>query len=176
MTTQTTKINKLVAIYARVSTGRQENEQTVQNQLMVLHEYVEKNKYTIVSEYVDEGWSGDILARPELDRLRVDAKNKMWEAVLVYDPDRIARRYSYQELIMDELKEAGMEIIFITTAAPKNSEDKILYGVRGLFAEYERAKIAERFRLGKLRKVRNGHVLVSEAPYGYTYVPRKNKQ
>ncbi|MDP2736571.1 MAG: recombinase family protein [bacterium] len=176
MTNQTPKINKLVAIYARVSTGRQENEQTVQNQLMVLHDHVEKNDYTIVSEYVDEGWSGDILARPQLDRLRVDAKNKMWEAVLVYDPDRIARRYSYQELIMDELKEAGMEMIFITTAAPKNSEDKILYGVRGLFAEYERAKIAERFRLGKLRKVRNGHVLVSEAPYGYTYVPRKSKQ
>ncbi len=170
------KIIKLVAIYARVSTDRQENEKTVKNQLMVLHEYVEKNEYTVASEYIDEGWSGDILARPELDRLRMDAKNKMWDAVLVYDPDRIARRYSYQELIMDELKELGIEIIFITTASPKNSEEKILHGVKGLFAEYERAKIAERFRLGKLRKVREGHILVSEAPYGYTYVPRKDLQ
>jgi len=176
MTTQTTKINKLVAIYARVSTERQENEQTVQNQLMVLREYIKKNGYTIASEYVDEGWSGDILARPELDRLRVDAKNKIWEAVLVYDPDRIARRYSYQELIMDELRELNIEIIFITTAAPKNSEEKILHGVRGLFAEYERAKIAERFRLGKLRKVREGHILTSKSPFGYTYVPRKDKE
>ena len=174
MNNETTKITKLIAIYARVSTDRQENEKTVENQLMVLREYVEKNSYTIASEYIDEGWSGDILARPELDRLRMDAKNKMWDAVLVYDPDRIARRYSYQELIMDELKELGIEIIFITTASPKNSEEKILHGVKGLFAEYERAKIAERFRLGKLHKVKDGHVLVSEAPYGYNYVPRKD--
>ncbi len=173
MNTEITKITKLIAVYARVSTDRQENEKTVENQLMVLREYVEKNSYNIASEYVDEGWSGDILARPELDRLRMDAKNKMWDAVLVYDPDRIARRYSYQELIMDELKELGMEIIFITTASPKNSEEKILHGVKGLFAEYERAKIAERFRLGKLHKVKSGHVLVSQAPYGYNYVPRK---
>ena len=93
MNNETTKITKLIAIYARVSTDRQENEKTVENQLMVLREYVEKNSYTIASEYIDEGWSGDILARPELDRLRMDAKNKMWDAVLVYDPDRIARRY-----------------------------------------------------------------------------------
>src|SRR3989339_598498 len=77
---------------------------------------------------------------------------------------------------MDELKEIGIEIIFITTPSPKNSEEKILHGVKGLFAEYERAKIAERFRLGKLRKVREGHVLVSGAPYGYNYVPRKDMQ
>src|SRR5882757_3228243 len=71
------------------------------------------------------------------------------------------------------LREAAIEIIFVTVSAPKNSEEKILHGVRGLFAEYERAKIAERFRLGKLRKVREGHVLVSEAPYGYTYKPKQ---
>ena len=73
---------------------------------------------------------------------------------------------------MDELKEAGIEVIFVTISAPKNSEDKILHGVRGLFAEYERAKIAERFRLGKLRKIKNGELLVSEPLYGYKYIPR----
>ncbi|MDP2927157.1 MAG: recombinase family protein, partial [bacterium] len=89
---------------------------------------------------------------------------------LIYDPDRLARRYSYQELVMDELREAGIEVLFVTTSTPKNEEDKILYGVKGLFAQYERAKISERFRLGKLRKVREGHLLVSEALYGYTYI------
>jgi site-specific DNA recombinase len=100
----------------------------------------------------------------------MDAKQKIWEAVLIYDPDRLARRYSYQELIMDELKEAGIEVIFVTTPAPKDYQDKILHGVKGLFAEYERARISERFRLGKLRKVREGHLLVSEALYGYDYI------
>jgi len=95
--------------------------------------------------------------------------------LLVYDPDRIARRYSYQELIMDELREAGVEIKFITIATPKNSEEKILHGVRGLFAEYERAKITERFRLGKLRKAKDGNVVTSEAPFGYTYILKVDK-
>ncbi len=77
---------------------------------------------------------------------------------------------------MDELREAGVELIFVTMPAPKNSEEKILYGVRGLFAEYERAKIAERFRLGKLRKVKEGHILVSEPLYGYRYIPKEDRK
>ncbi len=165
---------KLIATYARVSTSNQEEQQTIKTQLLSLKEYSEKNEYTIVEEYIDNGWSGDMLARPSLDQLRQDAKQKKWEAVLIYDPDRLARRYSYQELVMDELKEAGIEVIFITIDAPKNSEDKILHGVRGLFAEYERAKISERFRLGKIRKVKEGHLLVSEALYGYVYIPKKD--
>ena len=165
---------KLIATYSRVSTATQEEQQTIKTQLNTLKDFSEKNNYHIVKEYIDDGWSGDILARPALDRLRQDAKSKMWEAILIYDPDRLARRYSYQELIMDELKEAGIEIIFVTISAPQNSEDKILYGVRGLFAEYERAKISERFRLGKVRKVKEGHILLSTAPYGYDYIPRKD--
>jgi site-specific DNA recombinase len=168
---------KLIATYSRVSENPDEEERTIKNQLMTFAEQAEKNNWQIVQEYKDDDWSGDILERPSLDRLRLDAKNKnrAWEAVLIYDPDRLARRYSYQELVMDELREAGVEIMFVTVSAPKNSEDKILHGVRGLFAEYERAKITERFRLGKLRKVKEGHVLTTEAPYGYRYI-RNNKE
>lgn len=170
-----TKAPKLIATYYRVSTSTQEDNQTIQTQVSTLKDFAEKNQLRIVQEYKDDGWSGDTLARPALDQLRVDAKKKMWEAVLVYDPDRIARRYSYQELVMDELREAGIEIIFVTTPAPKNSEDKILHGVKGLFAEYERAKITERFRMGKIRKVKEGHILTTEALYGYNYIPKKDK-
>ncbi len=173
----TDKQFKLIATYARVSKNQDEQEQTIKNQSMVFTELAGKNNWQIVEEYKDDDWSGDILERPALDRLRLDAKNKnrAWEAVLIYDPDRLARRYSYQELVMDELREAGVEVMFVTVSAPKNSEDKILHGVRGLFAEYERAKIAERFRLGKLRKVKEGHILTTEAPYGYRYI-RNNKE
>ncbi len=164
---------KLIAIYARVSTARQEEDGTIETQLSVLRDYAQQHGYTIVKTYIDDGWSGDILARPALDALRQDVKARIWQAILIYDPDRLARRYSYQELVMDELREAGVEVMFITVPAPKNSEEKILHGVRGLFAEYERAKIAERFRLGKLRKVKEGHVLTSEAPYGYRYIPKQ---
>lgn len=163
----------LAAIYGRVSTVRQEEEGTIETQLSVLREFAHRHGHAIVKEYIDDGWSGDILARPALDALRQDVKARIWQAVLIYDPDRLARRYSYQELVMDELRDAGIEVIFMTVPAPKNSEEKILHGVRGLFAEYERAKIAERFRLGKLRKVKEGHVLASQAPYGYRYVPKQ---
>jgi site-specific DNA recombinase len=170
MTTEIKNPTKLIAIYARVSTARQEEEETIKTQLSAVREFAKKNSYTVIQEYIDDGWSGDILARPQLDQLRQDVKKKIWEGVLIYDPDRLARRYSYQELVMDELREAGIEVLFVTTPAPKTGEEKILHGVKGLFAEYERAKISERFRLGKLRKVKEGNVINSEAPYGYTRI------
>ena len=145
------KLNKPIAVYARVSSSNQENEGTIETQLSAIHDYAEKNDYSIIQKYLDNGWSGDNIIRPELDRLRVDAKKRIWNTVLIYDPDRLARRYSYQELILDELREGGITVLFVTTPPPTNSIEKILYGVQGLFAEYERAKIAERFRLGKIR-------------------------
>ncbi len=163
---------KLLACYGRVSTSTQENEGTIETQLSAVKDFADKNNYTIVKQYLDNGWSGDSLIRPALDELRVDARKGLWEGVIIYDPDRLARRYSYQELVMDELREAGIEVIFVTTPAPKNEEDKILYGVKGLFAQYERTKIAERFRLGKLRKAKEGHIITTEGLYGYNFITR----
>ena len=111
---------KLIATYQRVSTSAQEEQQTIQTQILTLKEFAKKNNYRIAQEYIDDGWSGDTLIRPALDELRQDAKKKIWDAVLIYDPDRLARRYSYQELVMDELREAGIEVIFVTVSAPKN--------------------------------------------------------
>lgn len=176
MTNGPEKEIKLIAVYGRVSTSNQENEGTIETQLSAVKDFAKKNNYTIVQQYLDNGWSGDNIVRPELDQLRIDAKKKVWEAVLMYDPDRLARRYSYQELVMDELREAGIEVLFVTTSTPKNEEDKILYGVKGLFAQYERAKISERFRLGKLRKVKEGHLLVSRPLYGYSYIKKEEGQ
>ncbi len=170
------KQNRLVSVYGRVSSSNQENEGTIETQLSAVNRLINEKGYIVTKKYIDEGWSGDSIVRPNLDQLRMDAKKKIFDAVVIYDPDRLARRYSYQELIMDELREAGIEVIFVTVTAPKNSEDKILYGVRGLFAEYERAKIAERFRIGKVRKATEGHVITTEAPYGYTFIVKKGKR
>src|SRR3989338_4700567 len=94
----TEPIKKLIATYARVSTANQEEDQTIKNQLLTMREFAEKNGYKIVKEYTDDAWSGDVLDRPALDELRLNAKEKAraWEAILIYDPDRLARRYSYQ--------------------------------------------------------------------------------
>lgn len=166
---------KLVASYYRVSTSNQENEGTIETQISAVRDFAEKNGHTIIKEYTDNGWSGDSIVRPDLDQLRMDAKKKIWQAVIFYDPDRLARRYSFQELVMDELREAGIEVIFVTTKAPMNDEDRIMYGMRGLFSQYERMKIAERFRLGKVRKAKENHIVASEAPYGYTFIKKTGK-
>lgn len=163
----------LIAIYARVSSERQEKEETIQTQIMAIEEFAKEKGHTIVARYLDDGWSGTILARPALDDLRLDARKKLWEGVLMYDPDRLARKYSYQELVSDELIELGLKVLYVTTPPPEDDSDKLLYGVKGLFAEYERARIAERFRLGKLRKAREGNVVTSQGPYGYDYIPKQ---
>lgn len=160
---------KLIAVYGRVSTSAQEIQETIEAQLLEVRKFADEHGYTIVKEYLDNGWSGDILARPALDELRLDAKKHIWEAVLIYDPDRLGRRYFYQELVMDELKQLGIETLFVTVPPVKDLNDRMMGGMRGLFAEYERAKISERFRIGKVNRVNMGYILLSEAPYGYTY-------
>lgn len=169
------KENKLAVVYGRVSTSNQENEGTIETQLLAINELAKEKGLTVVRQYLDEGWSGDNVERPQLDQLRMDAKKKNWEVVLIYDPDRLSRRYSHQAWLMDELQEAGIEVIFVTTPAPKDQQDKLFHGVKGLFAEYELFRISQRFRLGKLRKAKEGHVLTTEAPYGYLYI-RNNKE
>lgn len=170
MTEETQNPTKLIAIYARVSTSNQENEGTIETQLLALREFTQKNGYTIAQEYLDNGWSGDILARPSLDQLRMDAKKKIWEAVLIYDPDRLARRAAWQEVVTEELKELEVEVLYVTIPKAKTDEEIFMYKMRGVFSEYERMKIKERFRLGKLRKAKEGHILTTEPLYGYNYI------
>jgi site-specific DNA recombinase len=169
------KTIRMVAVYARVSTGNQENERTIETQLSAINTLIAEKGYTLVQKYADEGWSGDALRRPALDQLRMDAKKKQWDAVVIYDPDRLARRGAWQEVVVEELKELGIEVIYVTVPTPKSDEDIIMYKMRGVFAEYERMKIQERFRLGKVRKAKEGHILVTEAPYGYTFIKKRGK-
>jgi site-specific DNA recombinase len=166
---------KRVAIYARVSTARQEDEKTIETQLSAVREYITKEGWGITDTYKDEGWSGTILERPELDRLREDARRRMFDAVVLYDPDRLARVYWMQAMVIDELSRVKVQTLFVTVPPPKNDEDNLMQVIRGGFAMYERTKISERFRLGKLRKVKEGHVMASEAPFGYTLIRKKGR-
>jgi len=162
-----------VAIYARVSSEKQEKQETVQSQIACLRDFAVKKGYVIVNEYVDEGYSGEMLARPALDKLRDDASAKLFDSVLVYSPDRLSRKYVYQGLIRIELKKYDIEIIFINNPESNDKpETELLVGVQGLIGEYERAQIIERTRRGKLFKARKGILITSIGPYGYRYVKK----
>lgn len=163
---------KRIAAYCRVSTDRQKDEGTIEEQYPPIEEWASKNNYTIVSWYKDDGWSGELLARPDLDRLRDDANKKLWEAVVFIDRDRLARKLSLQELIIDELRDKNIEIFFLNEPLADNPEGRIMQQIKGVFAEYERAKITERMRRGKIHKAKSGKIVGNVAPYGYTYIKK----
>ena len=96
------------------------------------------------------------------------------DVLYVHSPDRLARRYAYQVLLIDELKKAGVDVIFLNRSISDSPEDELLLQMQGMIAEYERAKILERSRRGKRHAARRGSVnVLSGAPYGYRYVSLK---
>jgi site-specific DNA recombinase len=162
------------AIYARVSTERQAERGTIGSQVEALRARVAAAGDEPAGEYCDDGCSGARLDRPGLDALRDAAEAGLFEVVWCLSPDRLARSYAYQVLVLDELARFGVRVAF--TDAPGLDQDdpqaKLLTQVQGVIAEYERAKIAERYRRGKLFRARAGEVISWKAPYGYRRIPR----
>jgi site-specific DNA recombinase len=166
---------KRVALYARVSSDRQEREETIDSQLAQLRSLAEQKQAVVLDRhvYLDDGYSGDLLARPGLDRLRDDAHDGLFDLVLVHCPDRLARRYAYQVVVGEELLKSGCELDFVNRAIAQTPEDQMLLAMQGVIAEYERAKIMERTRRGRLYKLRAGVLVISQAPIGYRWIPRQ---
>jgi site-specific DNA recombinase len=161
------------AIYARVSTEAQEARGTVSSQLATLTERVAAEGHDLVVSFCDQGYSGARLDRPGLDALRDQAEAGVFEVVWCLSPDRLARSYAYQVLVIDELARHDVRVIFADAPAiDDDPQARLLTQVQGVIAEYERAKIAERNRRGKLWRARAGEVITWKAPYGYRRIPR----
>ena len=162
-----------VALYARVSTESQQARGTIGSQLAVLRERVGAEGDEVIAEFCDDGHSGARLDRPGLDALRDAAQAGLIERVWCLSPDRLARVYAYQVIVLDELARHGVKVRFTDT--PPLDDDpqaRLLTQVQGVIAEYERAKIAERYRRGKLFRSRAGEVITWRVPYGYRRLPR----
>ncbi len=168
---------RAAAIYARVSTERQDLAQTIDSQLAILRAWVRERGYPLADEHVycDRGYSGARLDRPALDRLRDEAQAGAFDVVAVLTPDRLARKYAYQALVLEELRRAGCEVVFVQRPISDDPNDQLLLQIQAAVAEYERAVLGERFRRGKLQRARAGQVLSHAAPYGYRYVPRREQ-
>src|SRR5437867_335579 len=162
-----------VAVYARVSSDRQARDQTIASQLAALRQRVGEDGcvWNDALCFVDDGFTGSILLRPALERLRDAAASGLCERLYVHCPDRLARRQAHQALLVDELRRAGVDVVFLNRAIGVSPEDELLLQVQGIIAEYERAKIQERSRRGKRHSAQRGAVSVfSVAPYGYLYI------
>jgi len=169
---------KTAAIYARVSSEQQKEEHTIASQTAALREFARSEGYSVPDEWVfqDEGYSGASLVRPGLEKVRDLAAEGQIQAMLVLAPDRLARKYAYQVLLIEELARHGVETVFLKAPQSDTPEDQLLLQFQGMIAEYERAQILERSRRGKRHRAQQGEVgVLSGAPYGYRYV-RKSEE
>ena len=166
------------AIYARVSSARQKKDQTIGSQTAALREHAAQSRLDVPAEWVfeDEGHSGATLVRPGLEALRDLAAQGCVDVVLCYSPDRLARKFAYQALLIEEFTRAGVRVEFVRNGTRGDTpEDQLLVQFQGMFAEYEKAQLMERYRRGKAHRARTGSVnVLGGAPFGYRYL-RKNE-
>jgi site-specific DNA recombinase len=164
------------ALYARVSGDQQVEDDTIASQLDLLDRGLLRDGATVPPElrFLDDGYTGETLLRPGLERLRDTAAAGAIDRLYVENPDRLARDYPYQMVLVDELRHHGVEIVFLNRKIDETPEGRLLLQVQGMIAEYERAKIRERCRRGRLFAARSGRVsALGHAPYGYRYVTKQ---
>jgi site-specific DNA recombinase len=167
------------ALFARVSTRRQEQEATIESQLDQLLSYAQQQEYEIPADlkFIDQAVSGQRLARPGLDRLRDAAAVGAFTTLLCLSPDRLARNLGAQQVVLDELRTAAVTVIFLDQPSLGDSpQAQLMLNIQGAFAEYERVLISERMRRGRLYHLRHGQAVPYPAPYGYHYQPTQGQQ
>ena len=125
--------------------------------------------------FEDDGHSGATLVRPALEALRDLVAGVGVDVVLCYSPDRLARKFAYQALLIEEFSRAGTRVEFVKGPRGDSPEDQLLVQFQGMFAEYEKAQILERYRRGKAHRARAGSVnVLSGAPFGYRYLRKSD--
>ena len=163
-----------VAIYARVSTLRQAQAQTIEQQLERLVAYVNQQGWALPEENIfrDDGFSGAALNRPGLDRLRDRVTAGEIDCVVMTAPDRLARNYVHQMLLLEQLEKYACRVEFLDRPMSQDPHDQLVLQIRGAVAEYERTLIADRMRRGRQAKYRAGILLPwSRTPYGFQVDP-----
>ena len=166
-----------VAYYARVSTNQQQHEGTIESQRGVLKHHIQQQNWVLLPEheYSDDGISGARLDRPALDRLRDAARRGEFDAVVIVSPDRLARNYAHQWLLIEEFTKMHTQVIFLHNPFGDSPQGKLLTQMQGMIAEYERAQITERTRRGRLEKARRGEFMPwAYQCYGYRYLPKRH--
>jgi site-specific DNA recombinase len=149
---------------------------TIRSQVAALRQRTAQDGFQVPEElcFRDEGYSGSTLLRPALERLRDLAFCGGVDRVYVHSPDRLARKYLHQMLLLEEFSRQGVQVIFLNhDPQDQSAEGALLLQMQGMIAEYERAKIMERTRRGRRFAARQGKISVlAHAPYGYRYIPK----
>jgi site-specific DNA recombinase len=162
------------AIDLRVSTNRQTQAQTIDQQLERLRSHLDLQGESQLADnmFRDEGYSGANLSRPGLDRLRDRVKSGVIDRVVLTSPDRLARNYVHQMVLIEEWERCGCKVEFLDCPMSQDPHDQLLLQIPGAVAEYERVLIAERMRRDRQMKLKAGALLPwTVPPYGYRSAP-----
>ena len=138
---------KKAALYARVSTNN--GHQNPEMQLGELRSYCERRGLEIAGEYVDNGVSGAKERRPHLDRLLADCQRRLVDAVVVYRYDRFARSLRQLVNALEEFRALGIDFISLHEGVDTSTPNgRLVFGIFGSIAEFERELIRDRVRSG----------------------------
>src|ERR687898_2840615 len=162
---------KRAILYARVSTDEQDcSGYSLAQQLEALRAHAAREGYEVLEEVVDPGQSGVSLEGPGMDRVRDLVAAGGVSVVLAQDRDRFAREPAYHYLLRREFEEHGTKIRALNDRGDDTPEGELTDGILDQLAKYERAKLGERTRRGKLQKARDGKILRnSRAHYGFQH-------
>ena len=167
-----------VAYYARVSTHQQQHEGTIESQQRSLKYYIQNQKWSLLPEHehiammasVEPGWIGRRWTGCVMPRGVGE-----FDAVVILSPDRLARNYAHQWLLIEEFEKMHTQVIFLHNPFGDTPQGKLLTQMQGMIAEYERAQITERTRRGRLEKARRGEFMPwAYRCYGYRYLPKRH--
>jgi DNA invertase Pin-like site-specific DNA recombinase len=149
-------MQKKVALYARTSTSDQKSE----SQLLALEQYCQRMGYKGVEKYVDNGFSGNTIQRPEFERLLGDIRANRLNCIVVYKIDRFGRSLQHLLNLLEELKNRKIDFISITQPIDTTTAaGKMFWQILGVFAEFERTLIVERTNAGLARARKEGKTL-----------------
>jgi len=157
-------------LYARVSTEEQAiSGYSIQAQVKSCRDRYAGMDIKDVTEYIDDGYSGEFIERPALDQLRSDIRAKKISRIMIYDPDRMSRNLTVQLIVADEIEKADIDLLFVTGDYDCSPEGKLFFNMKGAISAYEKAKIRERTMSGKRSKARDGKLILNDHALGYDY-------
>ena len=157
------------ALYARVSSDRQDVDLSVSAQLRALKEYAKANGYSVAREYVDEAESGRVANRPQFrEMIEEGSKPKApFEVILVWKFSRFTRKREHAVAFKSQLRRKGIRVVSITEQAEDNATGRLLEGIIESVDEYYSENLAQEVVRGMREAASRGFFLASNAPFGY---------
>ncbi|MBT7191332.1 MAG: recombinase family protein [Anaerolineae bacterium] len=165
-------MRKRAALYARVSSDdRSKDGRNLAGQIEMCKDYALSKGWDVVTEFIedDRGASGASFELPELDRAREMAQAGEFDYLVVREIDRLSRKLAKQLIVEEQLKRAGVEVVYVLAEYDDSPEGRLNKHIRATIAEYEREKIAERMVRGRRQVVKSGKIMLhgNKPPFGY---------